>query len=87
MYFSNSQATLDLPTPASPSSTTKAGRPVSSVVWNSSLSSRISRSRPVIGASSPSTRSVPRTEPTTARAAKRRIGRALPLSSCSPVSS
>ena len=86
-YFSNSQASRDLPTPASPSRTTSRGRRDSSVPWNSSLTSRRSPLRPVNGASNPSTRAPPPTGATTIPAAHSRTGSDLPFSACSPVSS
>ena len=72
--------------PASPSITTSLGRWLSSVAWNSSFSRRISRSRPVCGASRPSIRCTPPTVDRTARAACSRIGSDFPFRACVPVS-
>src|SRR3954465_3913801 len=59
MYFSNSQASRDLPMPAIPIADTRCAFPSSADAWNSSLTRRSSRSRPTNGGSSPSARSAP----------------------------
>src|SRR4051812_9396272 len=45
-YFSNSQPSRDLPTPAVPQTATIPGRPSSTTEWKSSVTRRSSRSRP-----------------------------------------
>jgi hypothetical protein len=67
-YLKNSQPSRDLPTPASPDTTTSRARDRSTVSWNSSLSARSSRSRPRNGASSPSKRWAPPLPATTCSA-------------------
>ena len=62
MYFSNSQPSRDLPSPGSPTSTSRPGCRISSTPWKSSFSSRSSRSRPTSGASRPSARWAPPTD-------------------------
>ena len=49
MYFSNSQPSRDLPTPAGPEASTRRGTRRSTAAWNSSLIVRSSASRPVSG--------------------------------------
>ena len=85
-YFSNSQPSRDLPTPAGPDTSTRRGVRRSTHEWNSSLIVRSSASRPSKGASSPSTRCEPPTPDSTRVAAHSRIGSDLPFSWCSPVS-
>ena len=46
MYFSNSQPSRDLPTPAGPDTSTSRGTRRSAAAWNSSLTVRSSASRP-----------------------------------------
>ena len=60
MYFSNSQASRDLPIPAMPMTSTSCARRSSAEAWKSSFTSRSSRSRPTNGASRPAERSAPR---------------------------
>jgi len=86
MYFSNSQPSRDLPTPAGPDTSTMRGTRRSAAAWNSSLSVRSSASRPVSGASSPSTRCAPPTADSARVARHSRCGSALPLSRCDPAS-
>ena len=83
-YFSNSQPSRDLPTPAGPDTSTSRGTRRSAAAWNSSLTVRSSASRPVSGASSPSTRCTPPTADSTRVARQSRCGSALPFSSRSP---
>ena len=71
MYFSNSQPSRDLPTPAGPDTSTSRGTRRSAAAWNSSLTVRSSASRPISGASSPSTRCDPPT-PASTRVARHR---------------
>src|ERR1700691_3628743 len=85
-YFSNSQPSLDLPTPAGPETSTSRGTRRSAAAWNRSLIVRSSASRPVSGASSPSTRWTPPTADSTRVARHSRADSALPLSRCSPAS-
>src|SRR5580693_9192583 len=82
-YFSNSQPSRDLPTPAGPDTSTSRGARRSAAAWNRSLTVRSSTSRPVSGASSPSTRCTPPTADTTRVARHSRAGSALPFSACS----
>ena len=86
MYFRNSQPSRDLPTPAGPDTSTSRGTCRSAAAWNSSLTVRSSASRPVSGASSPSTRWLPPTPASTLVARHSRAGSALPFSTCSPAS-
>ena len=65
-YFSNSQPSRDLPTPARRDTHQPRATRTPAVAWNSSLSGRSSASRPVSGASSPSTRCHPPTSASTA---------------------
>ena len=60
MYFSNSHDSRDLPMPAMPVTETSCAFRSSAEPWNSSLTSRSSRSRPTNGASSAVDRSAPR---------------------------
>ena len=60
MYFSNSQASRDLPIPAIPMIETSCARCSSTEAWNSSFTSLSSRSRPTNGASRPVERIEPR---------------------------
>ena len=53
MYFSNSQASRDLPMPATPTTETSWAVRSSATAWKSSLTRRSSRSRPTNGASRP----------------------------------
>ena len=53
MYFSNSQASLDLPMPGAATIDSRCARRSSATVWNSSLTMRSSRSRPTNGDSTP----------------------------------
>ena len=87
MYFSNSQASRDLPMPATPTIDTSVARRSSAVAWNSSLTSRSSRSRPTNGGSSAEDLSAPLRPAVTRTASQRGTGSALPLSACSPASS
>src|SRR5262245_49230808 len=85
-YFSNSQPSRDLPTPADPDTSTSRGTRRPAAAWNSSLTVRSSASRPVSGASKPSTRCDPPTPASTRVARQRCCGPALPFSACSPAS-
>ena len=85
-YFSNSQPSRDLPTPAGPATSTSRGTRRPAAAWNSSLTVRSSASRPVSGASSPSTRCDPPTPASTLVARHNRCGSAFPFSACSPAS-
>ena len=80
MYFSNSQPSRDLPTPAGPDTTTIRGIRRSAAAWNNSRTVRSSASRPISGASSPSTRCDPPTPASTRVARHSRCGSALPFS-------
>ena len=86
MYLKNSQARRDLPTPATPETSTRRAEWRSAEAWKSSLTRRSSWSRPMKGASRTPERCEPATAATTRVAWKRRTGSALPLSSCSPAS-
>ena len=85
-YFSNSQPSRDLPTPAGPATSTSRGTRRSAAAWNSSRMVRSSASRPVSGASSPSTRCDPPTPDSTRVARHSCTGSDLPFSACSPAS-
>ena len=82
----NSQPSRDLPTPAGPDTSTSRGTRRSAAAWNSSRTVRSSASRPVSGASSPSTRCDPPTPARTRVARHNGCGSALPFSACSPAS-
>ena len=86
MYFRNSQPSRDLPVPAGPDTSTIRGTRRSAAAWNSSLIVRSSASRPVSGASSPSTRWLPPTPASTRVARHSGTGSDLPFSRCSPAS-
>ena len=86
MYFSNSQPSLDLPTPGGPDTSTRRGIRRSAAAWNSSLMVRSSASRPVSGASRPSTRWTPPTADSTRVTRHSRCGSALPFKACCPAS-
>ena len=86
MYLRNSQPSRDLPVPAGPDTRTSRGTRRSAAAWKSSLTVRSSASRPVSGASSPSTRCEPPAPASTRVARHNRTGSALPFSWCSPVS-
>ena len=75
-----------MPTPAGPDTSTSRGTRRPAAAWNSSLTVRSSASRPVSGASSPSTRCAPPTADSTRAARHNRCGSALPFSACSPAS-
>jgi hypothetical protein len=75
-----------LPTPAGPEISTSRGIRRSAVAWNSSLIVRSSASRPVNGASRPSTRCTPPTADSTRVARHSRRGSALPFSRRDPAS-
>jgi hypothetical protein len=75
-----------LPTPAGPDTSTSRGTRRSATAWNSSRIVRSSASRPVSGASSPSTRCDPPNPASTRTARHSRAGSALPFSACSPAS-
>ncbi len=79
MYLKNSQASLDLPTPASPTMESSRARPSPVVACMNSFSSRSSRSRPTNGGSSPVGRSAPPAPAITRAARQSRIGSVLPL--------
>ena len=70
----------DLPTPADPDTSTSRGTRRSAAAWNSSRIIRSSTSRPISGASSPSTRWVPPTPDSTRVARHNSCGSALPFS-------
>ena len=72
--------------PAGPDTRTSRGTRRSAAAWKSSLIVRSSASRPVSGASRPSTRCEPPTPASTRVARHKRTGSALPLSWCSPAS-
>ena len=72
--------------PPTPSTATSRARRSSAVAWNSSLTRRSSRSRPVNGASSPAARRVPPRPATTRSARHSGTGSALPLSWWTPAS-
>jgi hypothetical protein len=86
MYLKNSQPSRDLPTPAGPDTSTSRGTFRSATAWNRSLIVRSSTSRPVSGASSPSTRWLPPAPANTRVARHNRCGSALPFSARSPAS-
>ena len=87
MYLRNSQPSRDLPTPAGPDTSTSRGTRRSAAAWNSSRTVRSSASRPVSGASSPSTRCMPPAPPDSTQVARHNgSGSALPFSACAPAS-
>ena len=73
-----------MPTPAGPEITTSRGTRRPAAAWNNSLTVRSSASRPISGASSPSTRWEPPTPDSTRVARHSRCGFAFPFSTCSP---
>ena len=83
-YFSSSQPSRDLPTPAGPETRARRGRRSRVVACSSSFSRPSSTARPTKGASSPSVRWAPPMPETTSRARQRVSGSALPFSSTSP---
>ena len=83
-YLSNSQPTRDLPTPAGPDTSTRRGTRRSAAAWNRSLTVRSSASRPISGASSPSSRLSPPTPDSTRVACHSGTSSVFPLSACSP---
>ncbi len=85
-YFSNSQPSRDFPTPAGPDTTTIRGIRRSAAAWNSSLTVRSSASRPISGASSPSTRCDPPTPASTRVARHNCSGSAFPFNRWAPAS-
>ena len=87
MYFSNSHDRRDFPMPAMPVTETSCAFCSSAEPWNSSLTSRSSRSRPTNGASRPDERSAPFDPATTRSARQSGTGSALPFSSWLPASS
>jgi hypothetical protein len=84
--LSNSHPSRHLPTPAGPDTSTSRGTRRSAAAWNNSRTVRSSTSRPVSGASSPSTRWLPPTPASTRVARHNRTGSAFPFSACSPAS-
>ncbi len=86
MYLKNSHASLDLPTPASPTTERSRALPSSVVAWRNSLSRRSSRSRPTNGGSSPVGRSDPPAPAMTRAARHSRTGSGLPFSWWVPAS-